>query len=195
VLQYPHGTQRDFIAFIGITAVFIGEADGCCLVRASRDLEASERELRKMWPSVKIIAAWWLETREGAELIARRLKRKAPSVEGNAATVQACIEAEAARAGLKLTAHASVLKRVAEAAKRVDAALSAANAAGELAWFNGAYRQYRLSGGRMSYSGAKARLRRAMVRRLTLMERVEYGSDMLNEVFGPSVDTTCSSPA
>lgn len=186
MLTYPRDSERDFIAFIGITAVFIGVVDGCCLVRASRDLEASERELRKLWPGVKIVAAWWVETRDGAELIARRLKRRVPAVEGNPVTVQASIEAEAARAGLRLTAHASVIKRVSEAARRVDRALSAANAAGELAWFNRAYRDYRLRGGRrMSYSGAKARLRRAMVRRLTLVERVEYGSDMLSEVFGP----------
>ncbi|MGY3278153.1 hypothetical protein [Bradyrhizobium sp. S3.7.6] len=185
MLQYPREGERDFIASIEIAAVFIGLADACCLVRSTRDLEASERELRKMWPSLQIVAAWWVETRADADLLARRLKRKAPSVDGSVFTVQAEIEAEAARAGLKLTSHATVMRRVSEAARRVEAALGAANARGELAWFNRSYREYRARGGRrMSYSAARSCLRRAMVRRLTLVERIEYGPEMLAEVFG-----------
>jgi hypothetical protein len=56
---------------------------------------------------------------------------------------------------------------------------------GELTWFNRAYGEYRLRGGRsMSYGEARGRLRGAMMRRLVLVERVEYGADMLAEVFG-----------
>jgi hypothetical protein len=94
----------------------------------------------------------------------------------------------AASQGVKLTEHATVMKRVGPAVGRVNDALRLANGRGELAWYNRAYRLYRLQkaergGPILSYQKARVRLRCAMLRRLVLVHRLEYGPEMLEEVF------------
>jgi hypothetical protein len=184
MLQFPRKGEREYITTIDIAAVFIAVTDGGCMVRASRDLEASERTLREECPGFCMVAAWWVKDRETADQIAGMVRTRAPHLHRTELELRQRIAAAAASQAVKLTEHATVMKRVVAAARRVEDALQAANGRGELAWFNRAYRDYRLSGQRrLSYGEARGRLRRAMIRRLVLVERVEYGPDLLAEVF------------
>ncbi|MCK1671076.1 hypothetical protein [Bradyrhizobium sp. 150] len=168
----PEKRERDYIAAIGIAAVFV-TASG--MVRASRDLAASARTLE-----VVIIDAWWLETREAAELLARTVRRGRPT---RGVEARGMVGAEAARLGLQLTPHAVVLARAVVAARNVDRALRAANRRGDLAWFNRAFKARRQGGDRTSFATAWGRLRQAVARRAVLAGQFEYGSELLEDVF------------
>jgi hypothetical protein len=170
MLELPGKRERDYIAAVGIAAVLLMSSG---TVRASRDLAASKRTL-----GGEIMGAWWLKDAASADRLARAAGRRGGD-----------IEAEAARLGLTLTAHAVVMRRAAAAAGNVEGALRAANGRGELAWFNSAFKARRLEGEAVPYAAAWARLRRAVVRRLVLAGRLEFGPELLAEVFKTEIST------
>jgi hypothetical protein len=175
-VDFPRGIERNYIAAIGIAAVFV-TASG--MVRASRDLAASARTLGAS-AGIEIIDAWWLETREAAEQLARAVRRGRPV---GGVEARAMVGAEAARLGLQLTPHAVVLARAVVAARNVDRALRAANRRGELAWFNRAFKARRQGGAGTTFGTAWGRLRQAVARRAVLAGQLQYGAELLEDVF------------
>jgi hypothetical protein len=176
MVELPGKRERDYIAAVGIAAVLVTSTG---MVRASRDLAASRRAL-----GVDITGAWWLKDVASADRLARAVTRRIGERE-----VGAAVALEAARLGLTLTAHAVVMRRAAVAAGNVEDALRAANERGELAWFNSAFKARRLDGEAVPYRAAWARLRRAVVRRLLVAGRLEFGPELLAEVFKTEIST------
>jgi len=92
----------------------------------------------------------------------------------NARTLQARIEIAGDRMNLALTDHETIMTRVRMAVEYVESKIAEAQAAGELRWFNRAFREWRLEanarGRTMSYAEARARLRRAIYRQILFSE-------------------------
>lgn len=164
MVEFPSEQERSYITAIGIAAVIVTDQGEFYV---TRDVEGSAREL-----GIEIVEAWWFKDRATAT-----------RVMAQAVGAGDTIAAEAARAGLRTAAHASVLERARKVAPLVDDALRAANRRGELAWFNRAFRARRLAGSKVSFGTAWTWLRRAVVRRLMVTGRVEYGPEMLAELF------------
>ena len=72
--------------------------------------------------------------------------------------------------GIALTEHDTVLLRARSAVAFIEERIAQAQAAGELSWFNSAYRAWRLEakqqGRGMSYAEARARLRQNLFRQI-----------------------------
>ena len=199
-IEFPRGAERAYLEDIGIAAVYIASGGGfgnACAVGATRDLERSWLALREVWQCPDITGAWWVKSRAIAEEIVRAVARRLPNdgqglLDADVIRAQAEIGRAAQSMGVTLTEHATVVKRAGVASLRIRDALNAANQCGELAWFNQAYRDHRRQqGGRaINYAAARAGLCHAMGRRLVLVERVEFGPEMLVEVFGAELSTT-----
>lgn len=193
LMQLPTGADREYLDAIGIAAVYIATVDHFCIVRSSRDLAASEQSLRQVWPEARIVAAWWVRERKQADQLASEFAMNLTHglIPCDADQARDELMKVAAREGVKLTEHATVIKRASAAANRIRETLNIANGRGELAWFNRAYRAYRLQvqgkGKPINYAAARARLCRAMARRLVLVQQVDFGADLLTEVFGAGV--------
>lgn len=194
-LEFPRGAERAYLEDIGIAAVYIASGGGfgnACAVGATRDLERSWMALRDVWQGPDITGAWWVKSREIAEQIVGAVAKRLPNdgqglLDADVIRAQAEIGRAAQTMGVTLTEHAIVVKRAGVASLRIRDALKEANQSGELAWFNQAYRDYRLQrqGGRaINYAAARARLCHAMARRLVLVEKVDFGPEMIAEVFG-----------
>jgi hypothetical protein len=193
----PTGADREYLDAIGISAVFIATVDHFCILRTSRDLAASEHGMRQVWPEATIVAAWWVREHAQADQLVKRIKSEwtltHDLIPGDVDQVRGVLLSAAAQQSLKLTEHATVIKRAAAAAVRIRETLNIANGRGELAWFNRAYRAYRLQvqgrecGRPINYAAARARLCRAMARRLVLVQQVEFGPELLAEVFGRDI--------
>jgi hypothetical protein len=88
----------------------------------------------------------------------------------DARTAQRRIENVAAHMGIQLTEHDTVLLRARSAVNYIEQKIDEAQAAGQLSWFNQAYRAWRLQakqhGRSMSYAEARARLRRKRFREI-----------------------------
>jgi hypothetical protein len=110
-LSFPRGGERDYIATIGIAAVFVASVEGGgCIVRSSRDLEASQRGLRGRWPGLTIVEAWWLADQEAAEQLARRVRRRLPKGQDGCLDADprqggAAMAVQVGLDGLAVTAH------------------------------------------------------------------------------------------
>jgi hypothetical protein len=129
-------------------------------------------------PDAILVSAWWVRNREIAAAVAKAARNDVGP------WLDALIQTEAQARGSVAVAHASAMERIRSAGAQIDAAVEAANGRGELAWFNRAYRAYREAGGRLAYQAARARLRRAVVRRLVITGGIEFGADLLPEVLG-----------
>ncbi|KWV60354.1 hypothetical protein AS156_29465 [Bradyrhizobium macuxiense] len=79
------------------------------------------------------------------------------------------------------------MARVKSAVRHVQEVIDAANATGELAWFNTAYRAWRLDakkiGSGMSYAEARARLRKAVTKRLITLDVLDCSERLLPDIF------------
>jgi hypothetical protein len=170
-IELPTGAIREYLIAFGVDAIYVGVLpDGdVCKIGVTRDLMRSYQAMRVRWPGSTIAAAFWLSGRGEAERIARIVRDKLPRDE-LAAIVE--IELAAVQAQIRLTDHTAAMGRVIAALGRVDAELARAHQAGQLGWFNRGFKRWRLAhAGRqgdrcMNFTEAKARLRRAVVRRL-----------------------------
>ncbi|WLB66047.1 hypothetical protein QIH96_13145 [Bradyrhizobium japonicum] len=176
-LKLPRQGEREFIAAYGIVAVYVAALpDGGSLVGFSRDLLHSLLTLRRRWPGLHITAAFWVKDRSEARLISNEVnaslmhdgERRLLLADAKAA--ERHVENVAAHMGIALTEHATVLTRARTAVAYIEERIAQAQAAGELAWFNAAYRAWRLEAKRqgrgMSYAEARARLRQNLFRQI-----------------------------
>jgi hypothetical protein len=86
---------------------------------------------------------------------------------------------------VKLVPNADLMRRVTVNAAQIKAKVDADLKAGELQWFNRAYREYRARHPKaMLYNAAKNKLYRALTRRLMFAGRLDLDANILGEVFG-----------
>lgn len=190
-IEYPRKAERVYLASLEIAAVYVGTYAGehMAIIGASRDLARSAALQQEAWPTFQIVAAWWVQDRQIAEAIVKAVEPELRFVDpgphvSDAEHAVALIEDEARKQHVKLTDHATALKRVKAGAAQIKATVEAFNRAGELKWFNAAYRDYRAAGGRLTYAASKARLHRALVKRVVLGDRVDLGASIIPEIFG-----------
>lgn len=199
-MEMLDGAERKYIESIGIAAVCVAQVGNCSIIGATRDLERTAQAWRQASGDTMMVAAWWVKRREIADAIMTAVRNRLPltldgMLDADHDRVQRHVHEAAQAMGVKLTEHATVAKRSRQAAERVRSVLNEANQRGDLAWFNGAYRAYRLQrsagadGRALSYAAARARLCSAMARRLVLVEQLEYGPQLLSEVFGEEFST------
>ncbi|RXG91567.1 hypothetical protein [Bradyrhizobium zhanjiangense] len=177
MIKLPRAAEREYLAIYGIVAVYVASLpQGASLVGFSRDLLHSLLTLRRRWPGLHIASAFWVKNRGEARLIATEVNRSLMHVGeqkllmADAKAAQRHVENVAAHMGIQLTEHATVLMRARSAVAFIDAKIAQAQANGELAWFNSAYRAWRLEAQRegrgMSYAEARARLRQNIFRQI-----------------------------
>lgn len=185
VFDFPRNGEREYIAAIDITAIVVMAGEGLEIC-GSRDIEKSFKAAQKSHPSpLQIRGVWWVRNRVVADAVLKSLAREIGRAGGIAAAeLEPVIQRLSQHHGSVAVAHALAMDRMRKAGAQIDAALEAANGRGELAWFNRAYRAYREAGGRLAYQAARARLRRAVVRRLVITGGIEFGADLLPEVLG-----------
>lgn len=175
-LKVPKAAEREYIATSGIVAVYVAALPaGPAYVGISRDLLHTLRALQHRWPAIRIISASWLQDKTLARLICREVNRSLAQGQrgllvANAKAAQRHVENTAAHMGIALTDHETVLARARSAVDYIEQQIEQAQAAGQLTWFNKAYRSWRLEakqyGRSMSYSEARARLRQKLFRQL-----------------------------
>jgi hypothetical protein len=133
---------------------------------------------------LQITCAYWVKDKTEARLICREVNSSlGRGDEGllvaTAKTAQRKVENVAAHMGIALTEHDTVLLRARSAVAFIEQRIEQAQAAGELRWFNSAYRAWRLEakqvGRGMSYAEARARLRQNIFRQI-LTSEVQIGS-------------------
>ena len=192
--EIPHGAEREYLITFGVAAVYIGTSPVGVpsIVGASRDLNLTLRAMQRKWPGSEIAWAFWVKDRDTAEAVAAEINGALPhdqegllAVRGEIARLQ--IEATASGWNIPLTTHDAAMARVKSSVRRVREMIDAANASGELAWFNAAYRAWRLDakkvGTGMSYAEARARLRKAVTKRLITSNVLDCSETMLAEIF------------
>lgn len=178
----------------GVAAIYVGTIPRGepCIVGASRDLDKTYEAMRERWPWSKIACAFWVKDRDTAEAIANEVNGVLPhDLDGRLAvraeTARRQIEQIADSWKLNLTNHDAAMARVRSAVRRVEQMISEANGRGELAWFNTAYRDWRIEakkvGRVMSYAEALARLRREVTKRLITLDILDVGADLLPAIF------------
>jgi hypothetical protein len=184
-LKLPRAAEREYLVIYGIVAVFVAALpEGPAFVSFSRDLLHSLLTLRRRWRGLQITSAYWVKDKTEARLICREVNSSlARGDEGllvaTAKTAQRKVENAAAHMGIALTEHDTVLLRARSAVAFIEQRIEQAQAAGELRWFNSAYRAWRLEakqhGRGMSYAEARARLRQNIFRQI-LTSEVQIGS-------------------
>jgi hypothetical protein len=194
--EIPHGAEREYLIIFGVAAVYIvtspiGEP---CIVAATRDLNLTQRGMQRKWLRSEISCAYWVKDRDAAEAIAAEVNGVLAHDEDGRLAVRAetaarQIEAVAREGHILLTNHDAAMARVKSAVRHVQEVIDAANATGQLAWFNAAYRAWRLDakkiGAGMSYAEARARLRKAVTKRLITLDVLDCSETLLPDVFPP----------
>jgi hypothetical protein len=167
MLQIPHGAEREYLMILGIAAIYgVSVPVGGGFIGVSRDLNLSWQSLKRRFPGADIVFCRWVKDRSTAEVLRREASTMLPT---GASTVvmRFAIENAAEQLGIVLTEHEVVMQRVRTTVAEIEHAIEHASRNGELQWFNSAFRAWRLqakSVGRvMTYSEARARLRRAVL--------------------------------
>jgi hypothetical protein len=184
-IQIPTGAEREYLIIFGVAAIYVATRDQPpCMVRVSRDLGRSLTAMRKRWPGTEIASAFWVRDRATAKAIVAAVEG---FVSPEAARQE--IEAVAANRQVALTNHDVTMGRVRAALQQIDDRIKEANKRGDLAWFNAAFRSWRLIaknfGRGMSYAEARARLRRAAIKQLKTLGVNDLGPSLLSDVFPP----------
>jgi hypothetical protein len=178
----PRGAEREYLTVNGIVAIYIAESDEAVMIGVSRDLYQSLIAVRRYHPYAAIVNAHWVKGELDAELICDAIGSRWDS-KITAAVMANRIEAAAERLNIALTDHHVLLTKVREVVEYVDSKLAEAQEAGQLRFFNRAYRQWRLqakaNGRSMSYAEARARLRRSLYRQLADGEPIEFNFPQL----------------
>jgi hypothetical protein len=192
--EIPRGADREYLIVFGVAAIYVGTipVGEPCVVAPSRDLDKSFEAMRTRWPWSEISCAFWVKDRDTAEAIAGEVNGRLPHDRGGRLAVRAevarrQIETVACDWKIQLTNHDAAMSRVHAAVRRVREAIDSANAGGELAWFNSAYRSWRLeakkNGHGMSYAEALARLRKSVTKRLITLDNLTISDDLLPGIF------------
>ncbi|WP_063685579.1 hypothetical protein [Bradyrhizobium stylosanthis] len=192
--EIPHGAEREYLIIFGVAAVYIGTSPigEPCIVGATRDLNLTQRGMQRKWLRWEISCAYWVKDRDIAEAIAAEVNCALPHDQEDRLAVRAetaarQIEAVARDRNMLLTNHDAAMARVKSAVRHVQEVIDAANATGQLAWFNAAYRAWRLDakkiGCGMTYAEARARLRKAVTKRLITLNVLDCSETLLAEIF------------
>jgi hypothetical protein len=174
----PRGAEREYLTAYRLVAVYVAKMPtGDAKAGTSRDLLHSLIAIRRRHVGAAIVAAYWAKDAGDAQLIRGEIERGSEGVLMTARALQARIELAAARRNVMLTDHATIMERVRMAVDYVEGRIAQAQAAGELRWFNQAYRAWRLEakaqGRVMTYAEARARLRRSVYRQILFGETGE----------------------
>jgi uncharacterized coiled-coil protein SlyX len=166
----PKAGEREYLTVNGITAIYIAENEnGEAQLGTSRDLYQSLLALRRRERYAAIVAAYWLKAEADAALLCNAASEDTGS-RMTVATLANRLEVAAERMNVALTDHETILAKVRSAVEYVDERLEEAQEAGQLRFFNRAFRQWRLQakmhGRTMSYAEARARLRRSLYRQI-----------------------------
>ena len=193
----PRGAEREYLTAYGVVAVYVAKMPtGNAMAGISRDLLHSLISIRRRHVGAAIVAAYWAKDADDAQLIRDEIERNSDGVLMTARALQARIELAAARANVLLIDHDTIMERVRLAVDYVEDRIEQAQAAGELRWFNQAYRAWRLEakaqGRVMTYAEARARLRRAIYRQILFGEAGEIA--VIPKLF-PSLDSTLDKSA
>ena len=177
----PRRAEREYLTVYGVVAVYVVELPtGETMLGTSRDLLQSLQAIRRRHTGAAIIAAYWAKDLVEAQRVCQEAMRDSEGVLMNARTVRARIETAGDRMNLSLTDHETIMQRARMAVEYVEGKIVEAQAAGELRWFNRAFREWRLKanaqGRTMSYAEARARLRRAIYRQILFSEFSRIGS-------------------
>ncbi|WP_439372945.1 hypothetical protein [Bradyrhizobium sp. DASA03120] len=192
--EIPHGAEREYLIIFGVAAIYVGTSPTGepCIVGASRDLNLSQRGMQRKWLRSEISCAYWVKDRDTAEAIAAEVDGVLPHDQDGRLAVRAEVAARqiehiARDWNIPLTNHDGAMARVKSAVRHVQEVIDAANKTGELAWFNTAYRAWRLDaqkvGAGMSYAEARARLRKAVTKRLITLDVLDCSETLLAEIF------------
>jgi hypothetical protein len=193
-LEMPQGAEREYLTLFGVAAIYIATGPGgeACIVGVSCDLARTHYAIRRKRSRMDIVAAFWVKDRATADGIAVEVITSLPhNPEGLLAerAEVACwqIARVAAHRHVPLTSHDATMTRVRAAVQRVQERIAEAQAAGDLAWFNSAYRSWRLvarqSGQGMSYAEARARLRRVVTKRFITLDNFDLDHALLPSIF------------
>jgi len=171
----PRGAEREYLTAYGVAAIYVAKLPtGEAMLGTSRDLLQSLQAIRRRRTGAAIVAAYWAKDLVEAQRICQEAMRDSEGVLMNARTVRARIETAGDRINVALTDHDLIMPRVRMAVEYVEGKIAEAQAAGELRWFNRAFREWRLEanaqGRTMSYAEARARLRRAIYRQILFSE-------------------------
>jgi hypothetical protein len=193
----PRGAEREYLTAYGVVAVYVAKMPtGNAMAGISRDLLQSLISIRRRHVGAAIVAAYWAKDADDAQLIRDEIERNSDGVLMTARALQARIELAAARANVLLIDHDTIMERVRSAVDYVEGKIVEAQAAGELRWFNQAYRAWRLEakaqGRVMTYAEARARLRRVIYRQILFGEAGEIA--VIPKLF-PSLDSTLDKSA
>ena len=174
----PRGAEREYLTAYGVVAIYVAKMPtGNAMAGTSRDLLQSLISIRRRHTGAAVVAAYWAKDADDAELVRAEALQASDGVLMTARALQARIDLAAARANVLLTDHATIMERVSAAVAYVEGKIAEAQAAGELRWFNQAYRAWRLEakaqGRVMTYAEARARLRRAIYRQILFGEAGE----------------------
>lgn len=192
--EIPHGAEREYLIIFGVAAVYIGTSPigEPCIVGATRDLNLTLRSMQRKWLQSEIACAYWVKDRDIAEAIAAEvnavlLHDQQGRLMVRAETAARQIERLARAWRISLTNHDAAMARVKSAVRHVQEVIDAANASGELAWFNTAYKAWRLDakklGAGMSYAEARARLRKVVTKRLITLDVIDCNETLRDEIF------------
>ncbi|UEM11934.1 hypothetical protein J4G43_047090 [Bradyrhizobium barranii subsp. barranii] len=203
--EIPHGAEREYLIIFGVAAVYIGSSPigEPCIVGATRDLNLTLHAMQRKWLRSEIACAYWVKDRAAAEAIAAEVDSVLPHDQDGRLAVRAevaaqQIEAVASSWHIPLTNHDAAMARVKSAVRHVQEVIDAANATGELAWFNTAYRAWRLDakkfGARMSYAEARARLRKVVTKQLITLDLLDCSERLLPDIF-PLLGSVGQEPA
>lgn len=192
MIDLPNESEREYLDAFGVVSLYVAAspAGEPCMVGTTSDLGATLDQLRKQWHwSIEFVEVFLVADDATARRLIDAIHARIPvalrdRLDTSASQVVALIVREAFGRRIKITGHEQALVRVRAALHRVDDVIDKANDSGELAWFNAAYRAYRLSKGdlAMSYNNARAMLRSAMVRRLAIDAGSSPSADLLDEI-------------
>lgn len=181
-LKMPRGAEREYLNVLGVASIYIAKLPSeLCFLGVSRDLHLSDLSLQRRFPGSEIGCALWTRDRERADLVRRRVHAELLPTSDISVLREAIIRA-AVKLNIGLTEHETVMTRVGFLVQTIDRRLDEASRNGGLTWFNKAYRKWRLEakqqGRVMTYSEARARLRRGVMVRM-----VKHSSDLLPSIF------------
>jgi len=190
-LELPTTAARDYLKLTGYHAIaIITTARGIpCRLRVTDDLAQCITSERERWsPYIEMTSAFWIEKIDDADRIMASVMNLRPDVLGAeginlyAERLILDIEHFGRLYKIPITHHNVVIKRVNDVIEIVNKRMKQAQAAGDMQFFNKAFKEHRENGVPLIYGKAKAKLRDAIIRR-AIQGIDALDASLLDEVF------------